>query len=93
MQLPQGWSQKVLEDCSGWTQSQNFIISVTVIRLQKRTNSLHLDSNEESWSHSESVEVLVLPEPVVVCRLKLKARLDQYFRSRETPIGVPINYT
>ena len=98
MQLPQGWSQNsVLEDLTlGWTQSQNFIISVTADSAARSGQiAFILDSNEESWSHSESVEVLVLPEPVVTfTSVEIEGEIwTNIFGPGKHPVGVPINYT
>ena len=96
MQLPQGWSQNsVLEDLTlGWTQSQNFIISITADSAARSGQiAFILDSNEESWSHSESVEVLVLPEPVVTfTSVEIEGEIwTNIFGPGKHPVGVPIN--
>ncbi|MEC8789493.1 MAG: S8 family serine peptidase [Candidatus Thermoplasmatota archaeon] len=98
MQLPQGWSQNsVLEDLTlGWTQSQNFIISVTAdVDARSGEISFILESNEESWSHSESVEVVVLPDPVLTfTSVEIAGETwTNIFGPGQHPVGVPINYT
>ena len=98
MQLPQGWSQNsVLDDLTlGWTQSQNFIISVTA-DADARSGQITfiLDSNQESWSHSESVEVVVLPDPVLTfTSVEISGETwTNIFGPGQHPVGVPINYT
>lgn len=98
MQLPQGWSQNsALDDLTlGWTQSQNFIISVTA-ESDARSGQITfiLDSNQESWSHSESVEVVVLPDPVLTfTSVEIAGETwTNIFGPGQHPVGVPINYT
>ena len=98
MQLPQGWSQNsVLDDLTlGWTQSQNFIISVTAdVDAKSGQITFILDSNQESWSHSESVEVVVLPDPVLTfTSVEIEGETwTNIFGPGQHPVGVPINYT
>jgi len=98
MQLPQGWSQNSeLDDLTlGWTQAQNFIISITA-NGDARSGQITfiLDSNQESWSHSESVEVVVLPDPVLTfTSVEIEGETwTNIFGPGQHPVGVPINYT
>ena len=98
MQLPQGWTlNSVLEGLTlGWTQSQNFIISITADDDARSGQiSFILDSNQESWSHIESVEVVVLPDPVLTfTSVEIGGETwSNIFGPGQHPTGVPINYT
>ena len=98
MQLPQGWTLNTgLDDLTlEWTQSRNFIISVTA-ELDAKSGQITfiLDSNQETWSHSESVEVIVLPEPVLTfTNVEIEGETwSNIFGPGQHPTGVPINYT
>ena len=98
MQLPQGWIQNsVLEDLTlGWTESRNFIISITAdTDARSGQISFILDSSQESWSHSESVEVVKLPDPILTfTSVEIGGETwTNIFGPGQHPTGVPINYT
>ena len=98
MQLPQGWTLNTgLDDLTlEWTQSRNFIISVTAeLDAKSGQISFILDSNQETWSYSESVEVIVLPEPVLTfTNVEIEGETwSNIFGPGQHPTGVPINYT
>ncbi len=98
LQLPQSWTQNtVLDDFElGWTESKNFLISVTA-EQSARSGEIKfiLDSNENSWSHTESVSVVVLPDPVLTfASVEIEDETwTNIFGPGKHPTGVPINYT
>ena len=98
LQLPQGWTQNtVLEDFNlGWTDSKNFLISVTAEGVAKSGQiKFSLDSSGYAWSHIEEINVVVLPEPVLTfASLEIAGETwSNIFGSGKHPTGVPINYT
>ena len=98
LQLPQSWTQNtVLDDFDlGWTESKNFLISVTAEQSAKSGEiKFILDSNENSWSHTESVSVIVLPEPALTfASVEIEDETwSNIFGPGKHPTGVPINYT
>ena len=98
LQLPQSWTQNTaLDDFElGWTESKNFLISVTAEQSAKSGDiKFILDSNEKSWSHTESVSVVVLPDPVLTfASVEIGDETwSNIFGPGKHPTGVPINYT
>ena len=98
LQLPLGWSQNtILEDIElAWTQSLNIIISVTAQQDAKSGEiKLIMDSNQSSWSHSEDVDVVILPQPVLTfSSIEIGGETwTNIFGPGQHPAGVPINYT
>ena len=98
LQLPQGWTQNtVLEDFElEWTESKNFLISVTAEESAKSGEiKFILDSDEFLWSHTESISVIVLPEPVLTfASVEIGGETwSNIFGPGKHPTGVPINYT
>ncbi len=98
LQLPLGWIQNtVLEDFElSWTESRNFAISITA-QQDARSGEIKLimDSNQNSWSHTEDVDVVVLPNPVLTFA-SVEIGGDTWsniFGPGQHPTGVPINYT
>tara|TARA_B000000532_G_scaffold36_1_gene48 strand:- start:687 stop:5105 length:4419 start_codon:yes stop_codon:yes gene_type:complete len=98
LQLPLGWIQNtVLEDFElSWTESRNFAISITA-QQDARSGEIKLimDTDQYSWFHSEDIEVLVLPNPVLTFA---SVEIDgdtwsNIFGPGQHPTGVPINYT
>ena len=98
LQLPQGWSQNTaLEDFTlEWTQSRNFLISVTAEDDAKSGQiGFIMDSSQKSWSNVENVEVTILPEPIMTFTT-VEINGDTWsniFGPGQHPTGVPINYT
>ena len=98
LQLPVGWSQNtILEQIDlTWTQSRNLIISATAGQDAKSGEiKLIMDSNQESWSHSVDVNVIVLAEPVMTfASVEIAGETwSNIFGPGQHPTGVPINYT
>jgi len=98
LQLPLGWIQNtVLEDFElSWTESRNFAISITA-QQDARSGEIKLviDSNQYSWFHSEDIDVVVLPNPVLTFA-SVEIGGDTWsniFGPGQHPTGVPINYT
>ena len=98
LQLPSGWSQNtILEQIDlSWTQSRNMIISVTAEQAAKSGEiKLIMGSGQESWSHSNNVNVVVLAEPVITfASVEIGGETwSNIFGPGQHPTGVPINYT
>ena len=98
LQLPSGWSQNtILEDFElAWSQTRNIIISVTALQDARSGEiKLIMDSNQYSWSHSEDVDVIVLPQPVLsFASVEIGGeKWTNIFGPGQHPTGVPINYT
>ncbi len=98
MGLPQGWTQNtVLEDLTlARAQSQNYIISISAeMNARSGQISFIFDSDQGSWSHSESVEVVYLPDPIVsFSSVEIEGEVwSNIFGPGKHPTGVPINYT
>ena len=98
LQLPLGWMQNtVLEEFElSWTESRNFAISITA-QQDARSGEIKLimDSSQYSWFHSEDIEVVVLPNPVLTFN-SVEIGGDTWsniFGPGQHPTGVPINYT
>ena len=98
LQLPLGWMQNtVLEEFElSWTESRNFAISITA-QQDARSGEIKLimDSSQYSWFHSEDIEVVVLPNPVLTFT-SVEIGGDTWsniFGPGQHPTGVPINYT
>ena len=98
LQLPQGWSQNTALDefDLGWTESKNFIISVTA-EMDAKSGQITfiMDSNQYSWSHSVDVEVEALPNPVLTfTNVEIEGETwSNIFGPGQHPTGVAINYT
>ena len=98
LQLPLGWLQNtILEDFElSWTESRNFAISITA-QQDARSGEIKLimDSTQYSWSHSEDIEVVVLPNPALTfASVEINGQTwTNIFGPGQHPTGVPINYT
>ena len=98
LQLPQGWIQNTaLQSFElNWTESQNFLISVTAEQGAKSGEiEFILESDQNSWSHSENVNVMSLPDPVLTFASVEIAGETWFnvFGPGKHPTGVAINYT
>lgn len=98
LQLPQGWIQNTaLQSFElNWTESQNFLISVTAEQDAKSGEiEFILESDQNSWSHSENVNVMSLPDPVLTFASVEIAGETWFnvFGPGKHPTGVAINYT
>ena len=98
LQLPLGWMQNtILEEFElSWTESRNFAISITA-QQDARSGEIKLimDTSQYSWFHSEDIEVVVLPNPVLTFT-SVEIGGDTWsniFGPGQHPTGVPINYT
>ena len=98
MQLPNGWMQNTnLEDIDlSWTESRNIVISISAGQDAKSGEiKLIMDSGQDSWSHTEDVDVLVLAEPkLTFTSVEIAGETwSNIFGPGQHPAGVPINYT
>ena len=98
LQLPQGWIQNTaLQSFElDWTESQNFLISITSEQDAKSGEiEFILESAQNSWSHSENVNVMSLPDPVLTFASVEIAGETWFnvFGPGKHPTGVAINYT
>ncbi len=98
LDLPNGWIQNTILDSISlaWTQSENLLISVSTENDAKSgTIRMTMDSNAQSWTHEEVVDVTQLAEPVVTfASLEIEGETwGQIFGPGSHPVGVAMNYT
>ena len=98
LQLPTGWIQNtILEEIDlSWTQSRNIMISITADMDAKSGEiKLIMDSNQNSWSHVEDVDVTILAEPqMTFASVEINGETwSNIFGPGQHPTGVAINYT
>ena len=98
MQLPLGWTQNTVFDeiDLSWTESRNIIVSITANEDARSGDiSLLMESGDETWLHTESIDVTILAEPVLTfASVEIEGETwNNIFGPGQHPTGVAINYT
>ena len=96
LQLPLGWMQNtVLEEFElSWTELKFRNFNYRTTRCEEWEIKLIMDSSQYSWFHSEDIEVVVLPNPVLTfASVEIGGETwSNIFGPGQHPTGVPINY-